>query len=340
MKEPKDFTRRDFLKLAALGGVALAIPALGSGFKILGAESQPFQTSLNAMGTTITFRIEDEIDATGASLAVNKAAEEIKRLETLLTRFPGGSEVYSLNSRGYVESPSAEVLGVLRASIQNSELSEGRFDMTVKPVLDLLDGYLAGQPFPSDAKFDSARMLIGYERVDVENNFVGLMKAGAGVTLDGVATGYIVDRAIESLRTSGIRSALVNVGGTVGTVGSRGDGSLWEVGISDPLNPIKPLLTLHVRDSAVATSGDYEDFYTADKSYYHIVDPGTARSPLFSHSATVVAPTALQADPLGVTLMVGEPSAGINLVDSTRADCLIYTDGGSILSTSGISEMT
>jgi len=340
MKEPKDFTRRDFLKLAGLGGVALAIPALGSGFKIIGAESEPYQTAINALGTTVTFQIEGEINSVAASLAVDRAAEEIQRLETLMTRFPGGSEIYGLNRAGHLESPSSEVLQVLRASTASSEFSGGGFDVTVKPVLDLLNAYLAGQPFPSDAQFQAAKSLIGYEGVAIEDNFVALTKFGAGVTLDGIATGYIVDAAVNSLRSSGIRSALVNAGGTIGTVGSRGDGSAWEVGISNPLNPIKTMITLHLRDMAVATSGDYEDFYTADKTYYHIIDPFTARSPLVSHSATVVAPTAMQADPLGVTLMVEQPSEGIKLVESTNADCLIYTDGGGLLSTSGIEEMT
>jgi FAD:protein FMN transferase len=340
VKSPKDYTRRDFLKLAGLGGVALAIPALSSGFKFSGADSQPYQTSVNAIGTTITFQIEDEIAPAAASLAVGKAAEEIDRLETLLTRFPGGSEIYGLNKVGYLQSPSSDVLQVLRASTANSDFSGGSFDVTVKPVLDLLNAYLAGQPFPSDAQFEAAQSLISYEEVDVGSNFVALTKPGAGVTLDGIATGYIVDAAINSLKSNGIRSALVNAGGTVATIGARGDGSLWEVGISDPMNPIKTMTTLHVRNMAVATSGDYEDFFTPDKTYYHIIDPFTARSPLFSHSATVVAPTAMQADPLGVTLMVDEAAEGVKLIDSTNADCLIYTDGGQIVSTSGMEEMT
>jgi FAD:protein FMN transferase len=340
MKEPKDFTRRDFLKLAGLGGVALAIPALGSGFKIIGAESEPYQTAINAMGTTVTFQVEGEINSVAASLAVDTAAEEIQRLETLMTRFPGGSEVYTLNRVGQLESPSSEVLQVLRSSTTSSEFSGGSFDVTVKPVLDLLNAYLAGQPFPSDAQFETAKSLIGYEEVDIEDDFVAFTKPGAGVTLDGIATGYIIDAAVNSLRSSGVRSALVNAGGTIATIGSRGDGSPWEVGISNPLNPIKTMITLHLRDMAVATSGDYEDFYTADKTYYHIIDPFTARSPLVSHSATVVAPTAMQADPLGVTLMVDQPSEGVKLVESTHADCLICTDGGGIFSTNGIEEMT
>ena len=339
MKKLRDFTRRDFLKLAAIGGVALAIPALGSGFKLIGAESDPYQTTVNAMGTTIVFQIEDEIDATGASLAVNKAAQEIKRLATLLTHYPGGTDIYNLNKAGYLESPSSEVLDVLRASTGKSEFSEGAFDATVKPALDLLNGYLAGQPFPTDAQFEAAQSLINYEEVNIEDKYVSLTKPGAGVTLDGIATGYIVDSAVASLRSSGIHSALVNVGGTLATIGSRRDGSPWEVGVSDPLDPIKTMATLHVRDLAVATSGDYEDFYTPDKKYYQIIDPSTARSPLFSHSATVVAPTALQADPLGVTLMVDEPTAGINLIDSTSAECLLYTDGGLILTSSGMDAM-
>ena len=333
------FTRRDFLKLAAIGGVALAIPALNSGFKYIGADSQPYETTVNAMGTTISFRIEDEIDSAAASLAVSKAAQEVRRLETLLTRFPGGSDVYTLNQTGVLQSPSSDVLAVMRESIKGSELSEGSFDVTVKPVLDMLTAYLSGQPFPSDAQFEAARSLINYEELNVEGNFASLSKQGAGVTLDGIATGYILDSAAASLRSSGIRSALINAGGTVATIGARGDGSLWEVSVSDPMNPAGTVATLHVKDMAIATSGDYEDYFTSNRAYYHVIDPRTARSPLYSHSATVVAPTAFQADPLGVTLMVDEPESGIRLADSTGVQCLLYTDGGQILTTSGMDAM-
>ena len=160
-----------------------------------------------------------------------------------------------------------------------------------------------------------------------------------GVTLDGIATGYILDNSINILKSNGIKSALINFGGTLATIGSRHDGTPWEVGIVDPITPTNTIGTLYLRDQAVATSGDYEDYFTSNKEYYHIIDPFTARSPLFSHSATVVASTAMVADPLGVALMVESPSEAMNLIDSFPAECLLYTDSNGVMTSSGMKQL-
>lgn len=159
------------------------------------------------------------------------------------------------------------------------------------------------------------------------------------ITLDGVATGYILDHSIRVLKSRGIRSALVNFGGTLATLGSRANGSLWKVGIVDPLSSTNIIGTLYLKDQAVATSGDYEDYYTPDKHYYHIIDPGTARSPLFSHSATVVSSTATVADPLGVSLMVESPTSAMSLIDSFPAECLLYTRSDGVMISSGMKKL-
>lgn len=302
-------------------------------------EGQLFQKSIKAMGTTVTFRVEGDISPSSANLAVVSASNEINRLEKLLTRFPGGNELCQLNQTGNLESPSTDVVAVLRGARSFSESHGGSFDITVKPVLDLLEGYLRGQPFPSDNQFDSAKSLIDYEGVSVSSHAVSLKKAGMGITLDGIAEGYILDRVVAILRSKGIRSALVDFGGTVATIGSRANGEPWRVGILDPIDNAKTIGTLQLRDQAVATSGDYENYFTADRDYYHVIDPSTARSPIFSHSATVVAPTAVEADPTGIALMVEEPNQGMKLADAHRCECLLYTRSGKIMTSSGMKEL-
>jgi thiamine biosynthesis lipoprotein len=160
-----------------------------------------------------------------------------------------------------------------------------------------------------------------------------------GVTLDGIATGYILDESIALLKSRGIKSAYVNFGGTLATIGSRANGSPWEVGVVDPITPTNVIGTLYLKDQAVATSGDYEDYYTTNKDYYHIIDPFTARSPLFSHSATVVASTSMLSDPLGVALMVESPNDAMRLMDSFQAECLLYTDSSGVMMSSGMKQL-
>jgi thiamine biosynthesis lipoprotein len=361
--------RRDFLKMAAIGGAALAVPILGS--RVAGSLARPtsgrqgtqaFETSFDAMGTTITIRIEDAGFLARASTvatvsdytsnasglndtpdAVKSAIDEINRLETVLTRFPGGTDVVKLNQCGLLEIPSKDVVSVLESSTSYSERTEGRFDITVKPVLDMLQSYLDGQqPFPSDAQFEQARSLIGYEGLHVSSKLVTCSRPGMGVTLDGIGTGYVLDRTISILKSSGVRSGYVNVGGTVALIGSRGDGNPWRVGIVDPLAPAQTIGTLELsKDAVVATSGDYENYYTADKSYYHIIDPARARSPLYSHSATVVAASGIEADPLGVILMLeDDPGTETRRVaDSFPFEYLVYTRTSGIVTSPGMEQL-
>jgi len=334
--------RRDFLKLAGAGGLALSIPILG---KELSTEitsldqNKPFTTYFNAIGTIVEVIIDDPISSSFANHAVNSVSNDVNALGNILTRFPGGTDLCALNQTDCLESPTPDLLSTLKSAISNSESSGGSFDITVKPVLDLLQGYLSGQPFPSDAQFDAAKALINYENVDVSSNLVTLEKPGMGVTLDGIATGYILDHSINVFKSMGIKSALINFGGTLATIGTRADGSLWKVGIVDPLDPTSIIGNVYLKDQAIATSGDYEDYFTPNKEYYHIVDPFTAHSPLFSHAATVVSETAMVADPLGVSLMVEDPASAMDLIDSYPAECLIYTDKDQMLTSSGMKSL-
>lgn len=337
--------RRDFLKMAAIGGVALSIPVLGLRTKVFSSLSSivpksAFETSFNALGTTITIRIEDDILAGAANFAASQAQNEINRLEKILTRFPGGTQICELNQNADLGSPSSDVLNVLRKATYYSESTEGSFDVTVQPVLVMLQNYLAGlQPFPTDEQFEAAKNLINYENVSVTSNLISFEKPGMGVTLDGIAVGYIIDRAVNALKSQGIRSAYLNAGGSVAAIGSRADGSPWQIAIADPLNPSSTIGTLSVRDQVVATTGDYVNFFTPNKDYYQIIAPSTARSPLYSHMGTVVAPTALEADPLDVALMVEDPADAMKLMDAQGVEALLYTRSDGIKISSGMKQL-
>jgi thiamine biosynthesis lipoprotein len=331
----RKLSRRDFLRIATMGGAAFAIPALRIGLGTSTLESA-YEKSTSAMGTTVSITIEGVEDSALADFAASRALAEIKRL---LTHFPGGTQVYPLDQDGFLESPSTTTVDILQRATRASTSSGGTFDVTVEPVLQLLQGFLAGQPFPSDAQFDAARRLIDYEKVSVDDHYVSFPTPGMGITLDGIATGYILDQAVTTLKGCGVRSALLNIGGTLAALGSRADGSPWEIGITNPVHPATTVGTLHLRDQAVATSGDYENYFTADKSYYHVIDPFTARSPLYSHSATVVAAKAIEADQMGVVLMIESPRNGRKVADDQGCDYLICTRSEGTQSSAGMQEL-
>ncbi len=299
--------------------------------------SRVLQKSAYAMGTTVTISVEDTYNSYDLDSAVENAFAGVSRMEGLLTHFDPTSQLSALNQGGGLEGPSPELVSVFEDSLRFSEDTEGAFDVTVKPALDLFTKFLSGGPGPTDAEFAAAQRLIDFEKVRVTPGYLSFADPGMGATLDGIAPGYILDRTAAGLRASGVKSALVQSGGTIVAIGSRHDGSPWRIGIEDPVNGNATVGTLLLNDQAVATTGDYENYFTPDKQYYHVVDPSTARSPLYAHSATVVAPSALAADSLGVTLMVKSPADGLRTIDRMKdTECFIYTRDGSKVRSAGL----
>jgi thiamine biosynthesis lipoprotein len=329
--------RRDFLRLACASGIGLAIP-LAELSKIPESDRRQVEArrSINALGTTVTITVEDDSSPARAEAGIADAFTRIRELEAELTRFQSSSQVYRLNQLGRVEAPTPELVEALLKARYFSDRTDGAFDITVKPALDLLQRYLEGTSLPSDAEFEAARRLIDFEMLSVSNDVLSLGKARMGVTLDCIGKGYILDKAAERLREHGIRSALIQGGGTLLAIGARLDGSPWRIGIRDPEDPSGVVGKIALADRAVATSGDYENFFSPDERYYHIIDPTTARSPLYSHSATVTAPTAAEADPLGVALMVKEPREGLKMLEELGGyECLIITRDKRLVSSNG-----
>jgi thiamine biosynthesis lipoprotein len=332
-----ELKRRDLLRLACLAGLGLAIP-LTEFLDIRGSEVRQLelQRSIKALGTTVTIRVEEDLSPAKAEAGINDTFSEIRRLETQLTRFQPSSQVHRLNQTGQLETPAPELFDVLNKARHFYDRTDGAFDITVKPALDLLQRCLVGTSLPSDAEFETAKGLIDSESLSVSKDIVSFWKPGMGITLDCIGKGYVLDMAAARLRAHGIRSALVQGGGTLVAIGTRLDGSPWRIGVRDPKDPNSLIGTISLVDGAVATSGDYENFFSPDGTCYHIVDPSTARSPLYSHSATVAAPTAHEADPLGVALMVKEPREGLKLLEGFRGDeCLIATRDGRLVRSSG-----
>jgi thiamine biosynthesis lipoprotein len=130
-----------------------------------------------------------------------------------------------------------------------------------------------------------------------------------GVDLGGIGKGYGVDRAVGVLRSWGIQSAVVNLGGDLYAVGPSEDGDPWKVGVRSPDDPDGVVATLALSDGAVATSGDYLQYFDyGGRRYHHLLDPGTgAPSQSRVRSVTVAASTCMDADAGATTAFVTTP---------------------------------
>ena len=150
-----------------------------------------------------------------------------------------------------------------------------------------------------------------------------------GITLDGIAKGYIIDRASEVLTHRGITDHLINAGGDIRTMGTNREKRPWTVAIQDPRKKRRYPDVVSMTDGAIATSGNYEVYFDREKMFHHIVDPVTGRSPELSASVSVMAPTATDAAALSTSVFVMNPRRGTRFIDRLAGcECFIITGDG------------
>jgi thiamine biosynthesis lipoprotein len=200
-----------------------------------------------------------------------------------------------------------EVGRVIEASLDVWRESEGVFDITVEPLIRAW-GFLGGTPrVPSPEEARAAFRKVGAQQVhyDAAAGTLWFDNPDVRIDLGGIAKGYAVDAAAESLAARGVTDALVNLSGNMFALGAPAGASRWRIGIRDPRDRIPYFARLQLADEAVSTSGKYEQFVAANgRTYGHIMDPRTGRPAEGLISVTVVARTALTADTWDTPLFV------------------------------------
>ncbi len=300
-------SRRRFLRIVAMAGAGIALP-----LAYRRAVARVSETQI-LMGTVVNLTIVTRVGQQKvAEQAIAACLAEMARLEGLLSRFKADSELTRLNLDGELEAASPALLAILRQSRVISQLSDGAFDITVEPVLDLFRRAHSRQlAMPTPQAIAAALARVGWERIRISDSRVWFAEPGMAITLDGVAKGYIVDAGVAELRARGFCNLLVEAGGDLLAAGSRAGVQPWQLGIQGPPARGEVVARFTLSDRAAATSGDYEHPFTADRRLHHVIDPRTGVSPLTLASATVLAPTVCLADALSTAVMVLGPDQGL-----------------------------
>jgi len=333
-------TRRKFLQMSGWVGLAVAAPL----FVPMGAEAVKFnrkfykvsETRLD-MGTFVSMTLihpsKDE-----AQEAMGLAFEEIRRLTRLMNRFNQNTAVGELNKEGSLKDVPPELSNVVSQALRYFKLTGGAFDITVEPIVDLYVKRFSNgdKTLLSDDELHDVLSRVGAENIVFDGRNVKFLKDGMGITLDGIAKGYIVDKASKLLSDKGIKNHLINAGGDIRTVGQAKGKRPWTIAIQDPNKKRHYPYIIKMNDGAIATSGNYEVYYDREKMYYHIVNPRTGHSPLETTSASVVAKTTLEADALSTSVFVMGPTRGMRFINSTpQCECLLITRKNKILKSGG-----
>ncbi len=332
--------RRHFLKLSGMLGLgltaAVAIPASAEAVKFDRKLYKVSETRL-AMGTFVSMTLL-HTSKDQAQEAMGKAYEEIDRLTLEMNRFDRTTAVGQLNREGRLKDVPPDVSNVVRGALSHYRISSGAFDISVKPVVDLFRDKFSGKKptRPSEREMREALKLVDASHIEVMGNSILLKKPGMGITLDGIAKGYIVDRAGDILAGDGIENYLINAGGDIRTSGRRQDGRPWTIAVQDPNKKHHYPDMIKMTDGAIATSGNYEVYFDREKLFHHIVNPQNGFSPITCSSVSVLAETAMDADALSTSVFVMGPRKGVHFVNSLpKCECLLVEKGNRKISSAG-----
>lgn len=272
---------------------------------LCGCSAQPVEKQSFALDTFITVRIFSGGDVQDAETALSR----IDACEKLLSAHREGSDIVRINNGETVEV-DALTERVLRGAVELHQISGGALDVTLYEVSQLWDYKSENPRVPAEDEVAAALKHRGVERIVLKDHTVTAQ--GTKIDLGAIAKGAIGDEARKALRDCGVKSAILNLGGNIITLGEKPGGSGWAVAIDDPLKNGQVGTVRLYGDWALATSSGTQRYFTVeDKKYHHILDPETgypAHSGLAS--VTIIAPDGLTADALSTAVFVmGEEKA-------------------------------
>jgi len=251
-----------------------------------------------------------------ASVAIEMAFQEILRLDHLMSNYNPESALSHLNQSAHfhAEKVPTDLYNVIQQAMHFSKLSNGKFDITVAPLVNLWKAALSGESIPSVAQQQQAQACVGYEKILLTPpDQITFQCDCVQLDLGAIGKGYAVDRAVTMLYSLGIRNALINAGGsTIFAMGSPPGKSGWLVHLRDPSHRVDPYVMLN--NESVSTSEQSPASLLGRDSAGHIVDPTTGQPLKTEFAVSVVAPTATLSDGLSTTLLLLRPVQGKSLV--------------------------
>ena len=273
---------------------------------------------------------------------LESAAALVEGLEAELSATSETGAVRVLNRTGSA-ALSEDAAYLLRRALDLCAATDGALDISIYPVVCAWGFTTADEDYrvPERGEIEALLEKVDYTRVSLDGGEVSL-PSGTEIDLGAVTKGYTGDRLSTLLRSGGVESALLDLGGNIQTVGTKPDGSDWRVAIQNPEGD-GVLGVIPVSDKAVVTSGGYERYFIDDEGrlWWHIMDPATgypARNGLIS--VTVVGNEGLYCDALSTALFIMGVEKAIAFWREYRDfEMALVTDGGELLLTPGLAEI-
>ena len=316
----------------------LSAALLSAAFLLTGCSGAPAQepetATFFAMDTAMDFTVY------GDAALLDEAETLIGSLEEQVSVTDEHSDIYAIDHTGS-GSLSGNAAELMEQALELCRRTGGALDISVYPIVRAWGFTTGSYQVPDEETIQSLLPLVDYTQIqyDAATGVVTLPE-GMEIDLGSVAKGYAGQLAAQMLREHGVQSALLNLGGNVQTVGTKPDGSPWQIGIKDPQGE-DAMMVLSVEDQAVVTSGGYERYFEQDgQTYWHIMDTSTghpADSGLLS--VTIVGKQGIICDGLSTSLFVmGLEKAADLWAQSGDFEAVFVTASGEVYITEGLQD--
>lgn len=266
------------------------------------------------LNTYVTITIYSECDES----VLDECFELIQSYENLLSRTIPTSEIALLNKKE-ISSVSDDTIELISKGLYYSELSGGKFDITIAPVSSLWKFNELEKVLPDETELSEALTHVNYKNVNIFQNEITFTDEKTCLDLGGIAKGYIADKVKEFLLSKGVTSALINLGGNTLCVGQKPNGDNFKVGIQKPFAETnESILVLSVDDMSIVSSGVYERYFEIDgKKYHHILNPETGYC--YDNnllSTTILSEKSVDGDALSTVTFALGLEEGLKLINS------------------------
>lgn len=305
-------------------------------FSLTGCQKKaadPITKTSFKLNTVVTITIYDSSDVS----LLDNALEICDMYENLFSRTRETSELYQIN-QATKNDPSPETEELLEIALSYNHLSNGLLDPSIGPISSLWDFHAENPKVPEDALIQAALPLVDAEKIRLSNHTI-TMDTGMMLDLGAISKGYIADRIKEYLIEQGVKSAVIDLGGNVLCIGSRPDGTSFQIGIRQPFEDTSTAATvLSITDQSVVTSGIYERCFEKNGVlYHHLLDPNTGY-PCNNElaSVTIICQYSVDGDALSTSCFLMGMEQGMKLINSlpdvhaifiTRDGELYYSEG-------------
>lgn len=309
----------------ALMALAILLTA-GTGFGLLRSASPVAELHLNGrtMGTTYSVKYRPAPETPSLKAMQIEIDALLAEITQTMSTYDPESELSRLNRLRTTDwvPVSAPLHAVLKAALEIGAQSEGAFDITVGPLVNLwgFGPELRSERIPLESDIAAARARSGLDKITLRDTQAAVRKHRPDVFVDlsGIAKGYGVDRVAELMASHGIEHYMVEIGGEIRVRGLKDHKTPWRIAIEKPLPGERSVHTmLALSDIALATSGNYRNFFEiAGRRYSHTIDPTTGR-PVDHHlvSVTVLANTGMHADAWATAFQVLGPERGMVIAE-------------------------